>query len=108
MPERQLLERLAVKRGVLNALIIKGMVEFQPGAPGRLCSNVESCDSQPGQVPLVGSPAAPALSSNLPAVVSALSSNRLSPSLGASGRVSGCLCFIFESLRLGLCASGRV
>ena len=40
----------------------------------------------PVWVPLVGSPAA-----------FALSSNRLSPSLGASGRVSGCLCFIFES-----------
>ena len=40
----------------------------------------------PAWVPLVGSPAA-----------FALSSNHLSPSLGASGRVSGCLCFIFES-----------
>ena len=40
----------------------------------------------PAWAPLVGSPAA-----------SALSSNHLSPSLGASGRVSACLCFIFES-----------
>ena len=65
----------------------------------------------PGWVPLVGSPAAFALSLNhlslgclwSPAA-SALSSNHSSPSLGASGRVSGCLCIY---LRI-ICLSGWV
>ena len=46
-------------------------------------------------VPLVGSPAIFALCSNHLSA-SALSSNHLSPTQGASGRASGSLCFIFE------------